>query len=53
MIQDEIMVHASTLYPEYAFDVNKGYSSKDHIEAIHKHGPSPLHRMSFKALQHR
>ena len=53
VIRDEMMVNASKLYPEYGFDVNKGYSTKEHIEAVHKYGPSPLHRMSFKALQHR
>ncbi len=53
VIRDEIMVNASKLYPEYSFDINKGYSTKEHIEAIHKYGPSPLHRMSFKALQYR
>lgn len=53
VIRDEMMVNASKLYPEYGFDANKGYSTKEHIEAIHKYGPSPLHRMSFKALQHR
>lgn len=53
VIRDEIMVEASKIYPEYCFDINKGYTSREHIEAIHKYGPSPLHRMSFKALQHR
>lgn len=53
VIRDDAMVEASKLYPEYGFDVNKGYSTKAHIEAIHKYGPCPLHRMSFKPLQHR
>ena len=53
VIRDEMMMNASKLYPEYSFDVNKGYTTRDHIEAIHKYGPSPIHRMSFKALQHR
>lgn len=53
VIRDNMMVDASKLYPEYGFDVNKGYSTKSHIEAIHKYGPCPLHRMSFKPLQYR
>jgi ribonuclease HII len=53
VIRDDIMIQASELYPEYNFHLNKGYSSKEHIEAIHKYGPCPLHRMSFKPLQHR
>jgi len=51
--RDKIMTEAHTLYPEYNFNVNKGYKTRDHIERIHKHGPCPLHRMSFKALKHR
>ena len=53
VIRDNFMIEASKLYPEYGFDINKGYSSREHIEAIHKYGPCPLHRMSFKPLQNR
>lgn len=35
------------LYPQYNFESNKGYGTKEHIEAIKKYGPSPLHRKSF------
>lgn len=40
-------------YPNYGFDQNKGYATKDHVEAIHKYGPCPLHRMTFKSLKGR
>lgn len=40
-------------FPQYGFDQNKGYATKDHIEAIHKYGPCPLHRMTFKSLKGR
>jgi ribonuclease HII len=40
-------------YPEYGFDQHKGYATKNHVEAIHRHGPSPLHRLSFKSLKGR
>jgi ribonuclease HII len=53
VIRDNLMVEAAQLYPEYGFDVNKGYKTKEHVEAIHKYGPCPLHRMSFKPLQYR
>ena len=33
--------------PEYRFASNKGYGSKEHIEALKKYGPSPIHRNSF------
>eukprot|EP00978_Attheya_sp_CCMP212_P035616 scaffold156029_cov43-Attheya_sp.AAC.1 len=41
------------LYPQYGFDRHKGYGTKDHIIAIHKHGPCPIHRLSFKPLKGR
>jgi ribonuclease HII len=40
-------------YPEYGFDIHKGYATKDPIEALHKHDPCPLHRMLFKSLKGR
>ena len=48
-----MMTTAHDLYPQYDFQKNKGYSTRQHIEAIHKYGPCPLHRTSFKALQGR
>ena len=41
---DEIMREAHELYPQYNFTSNLGYSSPQHIQSIHKWGPSPLHR---------
>ena len=35
------------MYPEYGFAKHKGYGTREHIEAIKKYGPSPIHRMSF------
>lgn len=40
-------------YSQYNFDQNLGYATKEHIEAIHKHGPCPLHRMTTKSLKGR
>lgn len=37
-------------YPMYNWKQNKGYPTKEHREAIKKHGLSPYHRMSFKQL---
>ncbi len=34
-------------YPEYGFAGHKGYGSAKHLEALHRHGPCPLHRRSF------
>ncbi len=45
--RDNMMEAFSELYPEYAFEKNKGYGSAEHIEAIKKHGISPIHRKTF------
>lgn len=45
--RDRIMRNASESFPEYLWSKNKGYGTREHINAIKKHGPSPLHRISF------
>ena len=45
--RDRIMKEYAKEYPEYGFDSNKGYGSADHISAIKKYGPGPIHRRSF------
>jgi ribonuclease HII len=45
--RDEIMKKASILYPGYAWAQNKGYGTKQHIEAIKQHGYTEFHRESF------
>ena len=35
------------VYPEYGFDGHKGYGAARHLEALHAHGPCPIHRRSF------
>jgi ribonuclease HII len=51
--RDNLAMQWNNDYPEYGFDIHKGYATKDHIEALHTHGPCPLHRMSFKSLKGR
>ncbi|MDO4191437.1 MAG: ribonuclease HII [Bacteroidales bacterium] len=46
--RDELMERASKWYPIYRWDVNKGYPTKAHREAIELSGVTPLHRMSFR-----
>ncbi len=48
--RDEFMADAHTRYPQYHWDVNKGYPTRAHRAAIQLHGPSPLHRLSFRLL---
>ncbi len=45
--RDRIMEAYDLIYPEYGFAKNKGYGTKEHIEAIRKYGPCPIHRMTF------
>ncbi len=45
--RDRMMVEYEDIYPEYHFASNKGYGSAEHIEALKKYGPCPIHRRSF------
>lgn len=45
--RDSIMEDYDKIYPNYGFDLNKGYGSSFHIEAIKKYGLSPIHRLSY------
>ena len=45
--RDNLMLEYSKDYPNYKWDKNKGYGTKDHFSAIKKFGPTPLHRKSF------
>lgn len=50
VIRDWIMLSYDLDYPVYGFKKNKGYGSKEHLEAIKEYGPSPAHRLSFAPL---
>ncbi len=45
--RDRMINELAKEYPEYGLEKHKGYGTKDHIEAIKKHGITPLHRKSF------
>lgn len=45
--RDRLMVEYDKIFPEYGFAANKGYGSVAHIEALKRHGPTPIHRKSF------
>ena len=45
--RDRLMVEYDKVMPEYGFAGHKGYGSKEHIEAIKKYGPTPIHRKTF------
>ena len=45
--RDELMENMAQEYPQYQFEVHKGYGTKAHYAALTEHGPSPIHRMTF------
>ena len=45
--RDDIMLEMAEKYPEYGFEVHKGYGTRKHYDALREFGPSPIHRMSF------
>lgn len=49
--RDQLMVKLHTKYPVYNFANNKGYPTREHRQAILTHGPSPVHRFSFKGVK--
>lgn len=49
--RDEIMVEMDKLYPEYGFASHKGYGTAEHLEALKKYGPCPIHRKSFAPVR--
>lgn len=49
--RDEKMKKLHEQYPQYAWDSNVGYGSKDHLEAISKYGPCPMHRFSYAPMK--
>ncbi|GAA0470566.1 hypothetical protein GCM10009096_09320 [Parasphingorhabdus litoris] len=45
--RDRMMIAAAEEYPEYGWERNKGYGTAEHMAALRKYGPTPLHRKSF------
>ena len=49
--RDHIMMMYDALYPEYGFAHHKGYSTREHLEALARHGPCRIHRRSFAPVR--
>ena len=45
--RDDLMLEMAKEYPQYGFEIHKGYGTKAHYDAIHAHGTCPIHRRSF------
>jgi ribonuclease HII len=49
--RDHRMMEYDQLYPQYGFAQNKGYGTPEHLEALQRHGPTPLHRFSYAPVR--
>jgi len=49
--RDELMAGLDELYPQYGFAQNKGYATPDHLDALRRHGPTPIHRFSYAPVR--
>ena len=49
--RDARMEEWDAVYPQYGLARHKGYATPDHLEALHLHGPTPLHRYSFAPVR--
>jgi ribonuclease HII len=49
--RDHIMTMYDALYPHYGFAHHKGYSTAEHLDALVRHGPCPIHRRSFAPVR--
>ena len=45
--RDDLMLELAQQYPQYGFDIHKGYGTKAHYTALREYGPCPIHRMTF------
>ena len=49
--RDNLMLKYSLVFKEYGFEKNKGYGTAQHLEAIKKYGPTPIHRKTFAPIK--
>ena len=45
--RDDLMLEMAKEYPQYGFEIHKGYGTKAHYAALAQFGPCPIHRMTF------
>jgi ribonuclease HII len=49
--RDSVMSRYHNSWPHYGFNRHKGYGTREHLEAIIRHGPCPIHRKSFRGVK--
>ena len=45
--RDDFMVRQAAIYPQYGFEIHKGYGTRAHYAALEQYGACPIHRQSF------
>jgi len=51
--RDRLMLEYDRLFPEYHFGSHKGYGTAEHLRALERFGPCPIHRMTFRRVKPR
>ena len=49
--RDSLLLEYHFQWPQYGFDRHKGYPTRQHLAAIARHGPCPLHRRTFRRVR--
>ncbi|MBA4373518.1 MAG: ribonuclease HII [Thermodesulfovibrio sp.] len=49
--RDQAMLDYHHCYPDYGFDVHKGYLTRLHLEALQRYGPCPIHRKTYAPIR--
>lgn len=45
--RDDLMLEMAKVYPQYGFEIHKGYGTRAHYDALRAYGPCPIHRTTF------
>ena len=45
--RDDLMLELAMVYPQYGFEIHKGYGTRAHYDALRAYGPCPIHRTTF------
>jgi ribonuclease HII len=51
LVRDDLMADAHEKFPQYGFNIHKGYGTRQHVEALLRYGPCCLHRYSFRPVR--
>ncbi|NGQ93913.1 ribonuclease HII [Brevibacillus sp. SYP-B805] len=51
--RDRLMAEYARIYPEYGFEKHAGYATEEHLQALERFGPTPIHRLTFGRVKER